>query len=191
MDPVPAGRRVTEPSCALNLYTAAGGITLWHVIRFARPVCGVPARPSGDRHAQRRRKLAFVLAATNHGMMITNRFDYRMSGRSGGGLANDGIGGGRSDIAGGHGGIAGGTGGGVNDTVADVVDDVDGVGSHLLETATFDPVEVELALRVLEARRVNHGDGVVGVDGGANIGVHAIEWATAMTGWGSVTAMYA
>ena len=42
------------------------------------------------------RKLAFVLAATNHGMMITNRFDYRMSGRSGGGLANDGIGGGRA-----------------------------------------------------------------------------------------------
>jgi hypothetical protein len=28
------------------------------------------------------RKLAFVLAATNHGTMITNRFDYRMSGRT-------------------------------------------------------------------------------------------------------------
>jgi hypothetical protein len=26
------------------------------------------------------RKLAFVLAASNHGTMITNRFDYRMSG---------------------------------------------------------------------------------------------------------------
>ncbi len=25
------------------------------------------------------RKLAFVLAATNHGTMITNRFDYRVS----------------------------------------------------------------------------------------------------------------
>ena len=25
------------------------------------------------------RKLAFVLAATNHGTMITNRFDYRTS----------------------------------------------------------------------------------------------------------------
>ena len=25
------------------------------------------------------RKLAFVLAASNHGTMITNRFDYRMS----------------------------------------------------------------------------------------------------------------
>ncbi len=26
------------------------------------------------------RKLAFVLAASNHGTMILNRFDYRMSG---------------------------------------------------------------------------------------------------------------
>ena len=26
------------------------------------------------------RKLAFVLAASNHGTMIVNRFDYRMSG---------------------------------------------------------------------------------------------------------------
>ena len=34
-----------------------------------------------------------------------------------------------------------------------------------------------------------HGDGVVAVDGGANIGVHTIEWATAMTGWGSVIAI--
>jgi hypothetical protein len=29
------------------------------------------------------RKLAFVLAASNHGTMITNRFDYRMSGVAG------------------------------------------------------------------------------------------------------------
>ena len=36
-----------------------------------------------------------------------------------------------------------------------------------------------------------HGDGVVAVDGGANIGVHTIEWATAMTGWGSVIAIEA
>jgi len=27
-----------------------------------------------------------------------------------------------------------------------------------------------------------NGDGVVAVDGGANIGAHTIEWATAMTG---------
>ncbi|MGB8671493.1 MAG: hypothetical protein WCD29_17185 [Pseudolabrys sp.] len=78
------------------------------------------------------RKLAFVLAASNHGTMIINRFDYRMSGRS------PGIGAG------------GGTGGG------------GGIGG---------------------------GAYIVAVDGGANIGVHTIEWATAMTDWGSVTAM--
>jgi FkbM family methyltransferase len=91
------------------------------------------------------RKLAFVLASTNHGTMIVNRLDYRMSG------PDRGI----------------------------------GVGYQLLEAATFDPVEVELALQLIEARKRVHGDGVVAIDG-ANIGVHTVEWATAMTGWGSV-----
>ena len=58
------------------------------------------------------RKLAFVLASSNHGTMIVNRLDYRMSG----------------------------PGRGV------------GVGYQLLEAATFDPVEVELALQLIEAR---------------------------------------
>ncbi|HZQ11565.1 MAG TPA: FkbM family methyltransferase [Pseudolabrys sp.] len=97
------------------------------------------------------RKLAFVLAASNHGAMILNRFDYRMTG------ADSGI----------------------------------GVGHQLLETGSFDPIEVELALQLLEARRRVHGDGVVAIDCGANIGVHTIEWATAMTGWGSVIAVEA
>ena len=97
------------------------------------------------------RKLAFVLAATNHGTMITNRFDYRISEPNS------------------HAAI--------------------GVGYQLLETAAVDPVDVELALQLLEVRRQMHGDGVVAVDGGANIGVHTIEWATAMTGWGSVIAI--
>jgi len=92
------------------------------------------------------RKLAFVLASSNHGTMIVNRLDYRMSG------PDSGI----------------------------------GVGYQLLEAATFDPVEVELALQLIEARKRVHGDGVVAIDGGANIGVHTVEWATAMTGWGSV-----
>ncbi|HZP69612.1 MAG TPA: FkbM family methyltransferase [Pseudolabrys sp.] len=97
------------------------------------------------------RKLAFVLTSTNHGSLIVNRFDYRMTG------PDRGI----------------------------------GVGHQLLETATFDPVEIELALQLIDARRRIHGDGVVAIDGGANIGVHAIEWATAMTGWGSVIAIEA
>ena len=97
------------------------------------------------------RKLAFVLASSNHGTMIINRLDYRMSG------PDQGI----------------------------------GVGYQLLEAAAFDPVEVELALQLIEARKRLHGDGVVAIDGGANIGVHTIEWATAMTGWGSVIAIEA
>ena len=104
---------------------------------FARRGCrarvGVPARPLRRCFIRNvGRKLAFVLAAFNHGTMIINRFDYRMSGRS------SGIGAG------------GGTGGG------------GGIGG---------------------------GAYIVAVDGGANIGVHTIEWATAMTDWGSVTAM--
>jgi FkbM family methyltransferase len=97
------------------------------------------------------RKLAFVLAACNHGSMIVNRFDYRM--------AEPGVG--------------------------------FGVGYQLLEAGAYDPIEVELALQLIEARRRFHGDGVVAIDCGANIGVHAIEWAIAMTGWGSVIAIEA
>ena len=96
------------------------------------------------------RKVAFVLAASNHGTMIVNRFDYRLMG-----------------------------GGGI------------GVGHQILESAAFDPNEVELALQLLETRRRYYGDGAVAIDCGANIGVHTVEWATAMTGWGSVVAVEA
>jgi FkbM family methyltransferase len=92
------------------------------------------------------RKLAFVLASSNHGTMIVNRFDYRMI-----------------DASRGY-----------------------GVGFQILETASFDAGEVKLVLDLLAARRRHHGDGVVAIDCGANIGVHTIEWAKAMTGWGSV-----
>ena len=61
-----------------------------------------------------------------------------------------------------------------------------GVGFQILETASFDPAEVKLAVELLAARRRHHGDGVLAVDCGANIGVHTIEWAIAMTGWGTV-----
>jgi FkbM family methyltransferase len=97
------------------------------------------------------RKLAFVLASTNQGAMIVNRFDYRMAGPDSG----------------------------------------YGVGFQLLEQGAFDPVEVELAVQLLETRRRYHGDGVVAIDCGANIGAHTIEWAIAMTGWGSVIAVEA
>jgi FkbM family methyltransferase len=97
------------------------------------------------------RKLAFVLAASNHGTMIVNRFDGRMT----------------------------------------TPDDGAGIGHRIFESGANNPLDVEMALQLLELRRRFHGDGVVGIDGGANIGVQAVEWATAMTGWGSVIAIEA
>ena len=97
------------------------------------------------------RKLAFVLASSNHGTMIVNRFDYRMV-----------------DSQRGY-----------------------GVGYQILETASFDATEVSLVVDLLAIRRKHHGDGVVAIDCGANIGVHTIEWATSMTGWGSVLSIEA
>src|SRR5262245_47380652 len=98
-----------------------------------------------------RRKLAFVLASSNHGTMIVNRLDRHMVN------AENGY----------------------------------GSGFQILETAAFDPEEVKIAIEVLTLRRRHHGDGVVAIDCGANIGVHTIEWAKAMTGWGSVLSIEA
>ncbi|MBF0294702.1 MAG: FkbM family methyltransferase [Magnetococcales bacterium] len=61
-----------------------------------------------------------------------------------------------------------------------------GVGHQLLTTSSFDPLEVDIALQLLESRRHHCGDGVFALDCGANIGVHTIEWAKRMSGWGSV-----
>ena len=97
------------------------------------------------------RKLAFVLASSNHGAMIVNRLDYRTD--------NAGRG--------------------------------DGVGFKILDQGAYDPIEVELAVKLLMLRREFHGNGVVGIDCGANIGVHTIEWANAMNGWGEVIAIEA
>jgi FkbM family methyltransferase len=97
------------------------------------------------------RKLAFVLAASDHGTMIVNRLDRRMLD------AQRGF----------------------------------GVGLQILETGSFDRDEVKVALQLLDLRRAHFGEGVVAVDCGANIGVHSIEWAKRMTGWGSVIAIEA
>lgn len=97
------------------------------------------------------RKAAFVLAATDQGTLIVNRFDYHMLD------ASVGI----------------------------------GVGFHLLESGVYDPQEVNVAQGMLELARRFRGDGVVAVDCGANIGVHTVQWARAMTGWGTVTAFEA
>jgi FkbM family methyltransferase len=66
-----------------------------------------------------------------------------------------------------------------------------GVGLQLLENGCYDPGEVSLLLEVLDLRRRCYGNGVVAVDCGANIGVHTIEWAKHMTGWGEAIAIEA
>lgn len=66
-----------------------------------------------------------------------------------------------------------------------------GVGYQLLNTSAYDLKEVNLALKLLVSRRQNFGDGVVAIDCGANIGVHTLEWAQAMHGWGEVIAFEA
>jgi len=66
-----------------------------------------------------------------------------------------------------------------------------GVGFQILETGSFDADEVSIVLQLLNLRRQYFKDGVFAIDGGANIGVHTIEWAKHMTGWGSVLAIEA
>jgi FkbM family methyltransferase len=61
-----------------------------------------------------------------------------------------------------------------------------GVGFQILNRSGFDQEEVQFALTLLQSRRANYGDGVVAVDCGANIGVHTVEWARLMFGWGKV-----
>jgi FkbM family methyltransferase len=66
-----------------------------------------------------------------------------------------------------------------------------GVGIEILMTGAFCADEVDLALKLLELRRENHGEGVVAIDCGANIGVHAIDWGRRMASWGRVIAIEA
>lgn len=66
-----------------------------------------------------------------------------------------------------------------------------GVGDQILETGDYDPAEVELLRKLVEARRTTYGDGVFAIDCGANIGIHTLEWAKTMRGWGNVLAIEA
>jgi len=97
------------------------------------------------------RKIGFVLAASEHGTMIVNRFDYRMFD------ADHGL----------------------------------GVGFEILKNGSYALSEVDTALWALSLRRQYFGDGVVALDCGANIGVHTIEWAKHVNGWGQVIAIEA
>src|ERR1700739_3264969 len=66
-----------------------------------------------------------------------------------------------------------------------------GLGLQILDFGSFGIREIKLVLELLQLRRKYHGDGVVAFDCGANIGVHTIDWAKSMTGWGSVIAIEA
>lgn len=66
-----------------------------------------------------------------------------------------------------------------------------GVGYQLLNNNCFDPEEVNFALAILTLRHKYFGDGVVGIDCGANLGVHTVEWSKHMYGWGNVHAFEA
>ncbi|AKK24828.1 FkbM family methyltransferase [Pandoraea oxalativorans] len=61
-----------------------------------------------------------------------------------------------------------------------------GVGHDLLDQSAYCTAEVAFACALLGQRRRYFGDGVVALDGGANVGVHTIEWARYMHGWGRV-----
>ena len=108
-------------------------------------------RSRRGRHARSIRKLAFIIASTDHGTFIVNRFNEMVSGDAG-----------------------------------------YGVGLQLLENAHYDPEGKSICcLRALDLRRQCFGDGVVALDCGANIGVHTVEWAKHMTGWGTALAFEA
>lgn len=66
-----------------------------------------------------------------------------------------------------------------------------GVGAQIMENGCYDPRDVQSLKGLLQCRRNHFGDGVVALDGGANIGVHSVEWSRFMRGWGSVIAIEA
>jgi FkbM family methyltransferase len=66
-----------------------------------------------------------------------------------------------------------------------------GLGLELLDTANYEAPERDMIAKLLAVRRQAHGDGVVALDIGANIGPHTVAWARSMTGWGRVFAFEA
>lgn len=72
------------------------------------------------------------------------------------------------------------------DFAEDVSGEKFGVGHQIMTRASFDMEEVALTLDLLRDRREKFGDGVVALDGGANIGIFTVEWARELTGWGEV-----
>jgi FkbM family methyltransferase len=66
-----------------------------------------------------------------------------------------------------------------------------GVGFNLLESSVFDAPELNVIMQVLSLIRQHKGDGVIFLDGGANIGVHTVTMGRLMYGWGNVISVEA
>ena len=66
-----------------------------------------------------------------------------------------------------------------------------GVGIEILSQSHYTSESVALLRRLLDLLRQARGDGLIALDGGANLGVMTIELARHMTGWGSVLAIEA
>jgi FkbM family methyltransferase len=64
--------------------------------------------------------------------------------------------------------------------------EIAGEGQQLLRSSLADADVVDLMLDLLDLKARHAGPGVVALDGGAGIGVHTVEWARHMTGWGKV-----
>lgn len=66
-----------------------------------------------------------------------------------------------------------------------------GVGVQLLDTGSFEWEECTRMAKILGFRKRHHGDGVVALDCGANIGAITVFVARLMQGWGRVIAIEA
>ena len=63
-----------------------------------------------------------------------------------------------------------------------------GPGADLLFNAVYDRQQMAISNAFLQDRQRTHGNGVVAIDCGANIGAFTLEWARLMDGWGRVYA---
>lgn len=75
----------------------------------------------------------------------------------------------------------------INDWTPDVL----GVGAQLLKFGVYDNGAIILMTSFLDARRREYGDGVVMIDGGANIGCFSVTFGRYMETWGTVLAFEA
>lgn len=77
----------------------------------------------------------------------------------------------------------------VNRLDFDTKENIRGVGLELLATGQYQQKELNNSCYLIQALRKSRGDGLIVVDGGANIGVMTVLWADMMREWGQVIAV--